>query len=152
MDLPADLLVTVAQRMSEVDESPEERLGLVGREPRNLEDQSDIEADHATALSVLSVTLLGRERRRGRRRPVIEPAPVDEEAVDDCRADDLTDRGARGRRRRCDRLLPCLGRNGSGDDAEPDLSVGRRGLDGCREPVQDPCLGPVDLAQGPARR
>jgi hypothetical protein len=37
LDLPADLLVTVAQRMGEVDEPPKERLGLVGGEPGNLE-------------------------------------------------------------------------------------------------------------------
>jgi hypothetical protein len=37
LDLPADLLMTVAQRMGEVDEPPEERLGLVGREAGNLE-------------------------------------------------------------------------------------------------------------------
>ena len=152
LDLPADLLVTVAQRMGEVDEPPEERLGLVGREPGNLENQADIEAHDAAALPVLGVTLLGRERGSRRRRPVVEPALVDEQAIDDRRADDLADRGARVGRRRCDRLLPCLGRHGSGDDAEPDLGVGRRGLDGCREPVQHSRLGPLGLSQRPGRR
>ena len=51
--------------MSEVDEPPEERLGLVGREPGNLEYQADIEANDAAALPALRVTIIGRERRGG---------------------------------------------------------------------------------------
>ncbi|HEV8053611.1 MAG TPA: hypothetical protein VGP30_02145 [Candidatus Limnocylindrales bacterium] len=60
LDLPTDLLVTVAQWMGEVDEPPEEASAWSAGRPATSRTSPIIEADDAAALPVLGVTLLRR--------------------------------------------------------------------------------------------
>ena len=44
--------------MAEVDEAPEQRLGLLGRRTDDLEQHAGVEADHAAALARSRLSLL----------------------------------------------------------------------------------------------
>ncbi|MEJ7697668.1 MAG: hypothetical protein WKF78_13870 [Candidatus Limnocylindrales bacterium] len=53
--------MTIAERVGEVDQTPQERLGLVGRKADHFEDETDVEANDAAALSHLGLARLRRE-------------------------------------------------------------------------------------------
>ncbi len=150
-DLPADLLVTVAQGMGEVDEPPEERLGLVGRRRRRPRARRPTSKPttprrfRAWASRSSGDSSGGlRERRRAvlswKSRPSMIAVPMT--CFIDSELD--TDGGET-------LLPPGVGRNRTDEEPEPDLGAGGRAFERGGEPVEGPPGGRAWLSQRPRR-